>query len=150
MRVWARKCKRGKMPATENAVVATPREEQVFAFDVPLDASAELAAEHIDGLTPDGFFPWQMIVWPGAGVRVFCRRSKASKPGELAEAKRRAAEVTRKAKDAEDAQADIALADIVAASPRITAGVARVRLGRLGYRRGNDWMRDAMARVMRR
>ena len=123
------------------------QEETVFAFDVSLSLSADDAARLIDKITPPGFYAWQMVPWQDAGIRVFCKRSKVSKPGELVEARRRAAEATRDSKDAEDTKADAALADILKASPRITAGLARVRLGRLGYRRGNDWVTDSIERA---
>jgi hypothetical protein len=124
-----------------------PREEQVFAFDVPLHLSADEAARFVDDLCPNGFFPWQLVVWPGAGTRVFCKRSKASGPGELVAARLKAAEAGRRAKDAEDALADTVLRDILAADPRIKPGIARARLARFGYRRGNDWVAEAMTRA---
>jgi len=126
----------------EIAVVAA-REEQVFAFDVPLDLSADEAAKLIDEIVPNGFYTAQMVVWPEAGMRVFCKRSKVSRPGELSEARLKA----RAAKDAEDARADIALREILAASPHISSGIARVRLGSRGFRRGNDWVKEAMMRA---
>jgi len=139
------------MSNLQNGVVAIPNEstprEDFFAFDIPLEVSADEAARLIDEIVPEGFYPWQMVVWSGAGVRTFCKRSKASKPGELAEARLKASEVTRKAKDAEDAQADIALAEILSGNPRLTVGLARDRLGRAGFRRGNDWVKEAMLRA---
>jgi hypothetical protein len=117
-----------------------PCEEQVFAFDVPLNLSADDAAKVVDDLCPEGFYPWQTVMWPEAGMRVFCKRAKASKPGELAEAR-------LKAKDAADAQADLALAEMVAATPCVKPGVARVRLARLGHRRGYDWVAEALERA---
>ena len=119
------------------------REEQFFAFDIPLDLAADDAAKLMDELCPEGFYPWQIVVLSQATMRVFCKRSKASKPGELAAAR-------RKSKDAEDARADLALADILATNPRVTTGVARVRLGRFGYRRGNDWVAEGIGRAKAR
>jgi hypothetical protein len=123
------------------------REEQVFAFDVPLDLSADEAARLMDEICPEGFYPWQTLMWPGVGMRVFCKRAKASKSGEFVEARLKAAKSVNDAKDAEDARADIALAEILAASPRISVGLARVQLGRAGFRRGHTWMADAVTRA---
>jgi hypothetical protein len=81
-----------------------------------------------------------MLMWPDVGMRVFCKRSKVSAPGELAAAR-------LKAKDAEDRRADVALAEILATTPRVKPGIARARLASLGYRRGNDWVVEAMTRA---
>ena len=124
------------------------REEQLFAFDLPSSQSPAAAVRMIEELCPEGFYPWQLLPLPDAGVRVFCKRLKAD-PQKVAAARVKASEVTKQAKDLEDVQAEKSLVAILATNPRITVGTARVKLGRIGFRRGADWVREAMERARR-